>query len=116
MSSLVQQSQLQKELMDIEFLCLTQNQIAKDFCKVNSSFLDLFQTVTNFDELELQVQENLSRQLAIGERETLQLLYTIDFPEQKFLKLTQEKDFIKLLSQEIIYREAYKVWLRKNYS
>ncbi len=117
MSDLFHQSKLKQELMDMEFLRQTQIQIVKDFCKVNSSFNDGFKDeVRSLSELELQVTEQLSKQLELGQRETLQLLYTIDFPEQKFLEIVQRPDFLVELSQQIIYREAYKVWLRKNYS
>lgn len=117
MSGLIHQSELKQELMDIEFLRLTQIQVAKDFTKVNSLFLDGFKDeVHSLSELEMQVGEQLAKQLELGQRETLQLLYTIDFPEQKFLELTQKPNFLAVLAQQIIYREAYKVWLRKNYS
>jgi hypothetical protein len=51
-----------------------------------------------------------------GETRLLQLLYTIDLPEKEFLSLTTQADFLALLSQRILFREAYKVYLRKKFS
>jgi hypothetical protein len=51
-----------------------------------------------------------------GETRLLQLLYTIDFPEKEFLSLTTQADFLAQLSQRILFREAYKVYLRKKFS
>ena len=51
----------------------------------------------------------------MGETKWMQLLYTIDIPEQTFLSLTQEKDFIQLLSQAILKREAMKVFFRSKF-
>jgi hypothetical protein len=50
-----------------------------------------------------------------GETRLLQLLYTIDLSEKEFLSLTTEPDFLKLLSEKILFREAYKVFLRAKF-
>ena len=50
-----------------------------------------------------------------GERQTLQLLYRIDIPQQDFLALTADPAFIEKMSELIVKREAYKVYLRSRY-
>jgi hypothetical protein len=51
-----------------------------------------------------------------GETRLLQLLYTIDLTEKEFLSITMDRDFLKLLSEKILFREAYKVFLRDKFS
>ena len=51
-----------------------------------------------------------------GERQLLQLLYAVDVAESTFLKLTLQPDFLHQISEQILYREAYKIWLREKYS
>ncbi|MDA8648368.1 hypothetical protein N9L43_01015, partial [bacterium] len=48
----------------------------------------------------------------LGESQTLQLLYTIDIPQQQFLALTTDLHFLTKGAELIIKREAQKVHLR----
>ena len=51
-----------------------------------------------------------------GETRLLQLLYTIDLAEKEFLHITTNPNFVQLLSEKILFREAYKVFLRTKFS
>lgn len=70
--------------------------------------------------LQKRIEANIAQQLVElmkeGETRLLQLLYTIDLPENEFLHLTKEPDFLRLISQRILLREAYKVFLRRKFS
>ena len=100
----------------IEFILKTQQQINKDFAKFNLEFRESF-TLEPWtkEEIEVAIEENLVIIIKMGETKLMQLLYTIDIPEQTFLSLTQEKDFIQLLSQAILKREAMKVFFRSKF-
>lgn len=109
-------SQQQKTAYNEEFILKTQQQINKDFAKFNLEFRESF-TLEPWtkEEIEVALEENLAIIIKMGETKLMQLLYTIDIPEQTFLSLTQEKDFIQLLSQTILKREAMKVFFRSKF-
>ena len=109
-------SQQQKTAYNEEFILKTQQQINKDFAKFNLEFRESF-TLEPWtkEEIEVAIEENLVIIIKMGETKLMQLLYTIDIPEQTFLSLTQEKDFIQLLSQAILKREAMKVFFRSKF-
>jgi hypothetical protein len=73
------------------------------------------------NNLEYAVDKNgnafiLTEVMKEGETRLLQLLYTIDISEKQFLEITTEHNFIQLLAEKILFREAYKVFLRAKYS
>jgi hypothetical protein len=109
-------SQLETEFTDPEFVLKTQRQIVKDFYPSGIRFGAEFEIET-FSYLEIidLVSEKLGELMTLGERQTLQLLYQIDIPQQDFLALTTDPDFITKMSELIIKREAYKVYLRGRY-
>ena len=109
-------SQQQKTAYNEEFILKTQQQINKDFAKFNLEFRESF-TLEPWtkEEIEVAIEENLVISIKMGETKLMQLLYTIDIPEQTFLSLTQENDFIQLLSQAILKREAMKVFFRSKF-
>lgn len=101
---------------DNEFVIQTQKQISKDFIKFGYSF------PTEFEEkawskiaIEEAIQEILLEIVKHNDSKLLPLIYTIDIPEEKFLKLTLTDNFIIRLSEEILKREALKVHFRRNY-
>ena len=65
--------------------------------------------------IELAIQEVITEIVKHGESKLLPLIYTIDITEHRFLKMTQESDFIIRLSEEILKREALKVHIRRSY-
>lgn len=100
-----------------EFVLKTQHQIAKDFAKFNLFFSNSFE----IEQLSKEEIEQLIAQLLVdimkqGETRLLQLLYTIDLEENEFLHITSDPNFVQLLSEKILLREAYKVFLRTKFS
>lgn len=110
------ENQLLAQFSDDEFVLQTQKQIAKDFGKFGYEFPLNFETSSwNKEEIESEIQEKLIEISKHGESKLLALIYTIDIAEDKFLKLTLQNDFIIRLAEEIVKREALKVYLRKHY-
>lgn len=109
-------SQLETEFNNPEFVLKTQRQIVKDFYPSGIRFGAQFE-IEAFSYLEIRdkVSEKLSELMTLGETQTLQLLYQIDIPQQDFLALTTDPEFISKMSELIIKREAYKVYLRSMY-
>jgi len=105
-----------KTLSNEEFVLKTQQQIHKDFAKFNLEFREnfIFDLWTK-EEIELAIQENLAIIIKFGETKLMQLLYTIDIPEEQFLRLTQEQNFLPLLAEAILKREALKVFFRSKF-
>jgi hypothetical protein len=117
MNELSEFQALQQSLNDSDFVLKTQEQIAKDFGKFNLFFPEEFTTTALSKEtIESFVSERIADLMQEGETRLLQLLYTIDLPEKEFLSLTTQADFLAQLSQRILFREAYKVYLRKKFS
>jgi hypothetical protein len=99
------------------FVLKTQQQITKDFAKFNLYFSNSFENeVTTKDEIERLIGQLLVDLMKQGETRLLQLLYTIDLSEKEFLHITTNPNFIQLLSEKILFREAYKVFLRSKFS
>lgn len=102
---------------DDNALLLLQKQIAKDFAVSQVDFPESFSLeVFSLDNLQAIVQEKLVQIMAKGERQTLQLLYTIDLPEKKFLSILQNEDVAKSLCYLILEREAQKIYFRLKFS
>ena len=101
---------------DTDFVLKTQQQLIKDFEKFNLSFEPLFHhRALTKDEIVQHIAENLIELMKEGEARLLQLMYTIDVSEKEFLSLTTNPNFIQLLSEKILFREAYKVFLRTKF-
>jgi len=108
---------LQQFFNNAEFVLKTQQQISKDFAKFNLTFPEKFEERPyTKEDIELLIADHLAEILKFGETRLLQLLYTIDIPEKQFLQLTQNQNFIQILSQKILEREALKVFLRMKFS
>lgn len=117
MSDLRTYDQLNAYFNNQQFVLKTQQQIAKDFAKFNLYFSDLFENKPiSKDEIERLISQLLVDLMKQGETRLLQLLYTIDLSEKEFLHITTDPNFIQLLSEKILFREAYKVFLRTKFS
>lgn len=116
MDELHRWDKLQVLLSETDFVAQTQEQIAKDFSKF-SLYLsnDTENRTYSIAELKDVVATLLTEIMRQGEARLLQLLYTIDIPEKEFLNLIDTPDFLNKLSEKIILREAYKVYLRTMY-
>lgn len=100
-----------------EFVVKTQCQLAKDFGQYHLTFPENFSTEAySKAEIITFIEENILAILEEGETRLLQLLYTIDLSEKTFLTLTQDPDFIALIANKILEREAYKVYLKSVFS
>lgn len=109
-------SQLETQFTDPDFVLKTQRQIAKDFGTSGIDFNSEFSAnPLSYLELIDTVGEKLGELMILGETQTLQLLYQIDIPQQDFLALTTDAEFIQKMSALIVRREAYKVYLRSVY-
>jgi|TARA_B110000879_G_scaffold24208_2_gene32153 hypothetical protein len=109
-------SQLETEFKSSDFVLKTQHQIAKDFGTSGIEFTTAFFTAPlSYLELINSVGEKLGQIMTLGETQTLQLLYRIDIPQQDFLALATDTEFIQKMSILIIRREAYKIYLRSVY-
>lgn len=96
---------------------LLQQQIQKDFSRVQENFPDDFQErVYAISELYQLIKEKMTLFLEQGERQTLQLLYTIDIPEKQFLACIHQADFLDEIVRLIIQREAQKIYFRIKFS
>lgn len=117
MEELKNYSDLQSHFDNAAFVLKTQQQIAKDFAKFNLFFPEKFEeTPFTKVEIEQQIANLLAEIMREGETRLLQLLYTIDLSEKEFLHLTTQPDFLTELSRKILFREAYKVFLRSKFS
>jgi hypothetical protein len=117
MNDLITSAELQSYFNNEEFVLKTQQQIAKDFAKFNLFFSDNFETIAlSKAEIEHQIGPLLVDLMKEGETRLLQLLYTVDLSEKKFLAITTDPDFVQKLSEMILHREAYKVFLRYKFS
>ncbi|MES2798651.1 MAG: hypothetical protein V4638_01425 [Bacteroidota bacterium] len=111
-------SSLQKTTEDLlsseEFVLKTQQQIAKDFAKFNLFFEDSFVLVakSSAEEIVGNIENHLADILHSDATKMMQLLYTIDISEKEFKDLLGDPEFQKKLAEKILFREAYKVYLR----
>lgn len=116
MKHFLAQTELEQELKSVDFVLATLRQITKDFGMSGIDFTDSFaENPLPYDALSEILEDQLSRVMQLGERTLLQLLYQIDIPQHEFLALTTEPDFLPRLSNLIIRREAYKVFLRQKF-
>ncbi len=117
MNDLITYSELQSCFDNEDFVLKTQQQIAKDFAKLNLFFSENFETeALTKEEIEHQIGPLIIDLMKEGETRLLQLLYTIDLSEKQFLSITTDPEFIQKLSEKILFREAYKVFLRTKFS
>jgi hypothetical protein len=109
-------TELKNQFQSAEFVLKTQRQIAKDFYASGIQFTAEFE-VSSLDYTSIceHVGDKVNELMKLGETQFMQLLYQIDIPQQDFLALTEDPDFIPKMSELIIKREAYKVYLRSKY-
>lgn len=116
MDGLQHRDTLHDLLGETNFVLQTQAQIAKDFAKFNLYLPDDAEMRSySLEELLDVVGKLMAEIMQHGERRLLQLLYTIDIPEKDFLSLIGTNDFLNKLSEKVILREAFKVYLRTKY-
>lgn len=99
-----------------DFALKTQQQIEKDFYASGAEFEAGFtSTAWSYDEIFAAVQQQLTNIMSRGETQFLQLLYQIDIPQNQFLESIGKSDFSNQITELIIRREAFKVYLRSKF-
>ncbi|PWL32407.1 MAG: hypothetical protein DCO96_02370 [Fluviicola sp. XM-24bin1] len=117
MSYQLTEQQFLEHFQNADFVLKTQEQIAKDFERLGyETPKSLREKAFSYDELVDIVADLLIDVVKLGESQTLQLLYTIDIPQSKFLALTTDLHFVTKGAELIIKREAQKVYLRSQLS
>ena len=61
------------------------------------------------------IEQKLAELLQFGEQTLLNYLYQVDIPEKQFALLLNDNLFLPKMSEIILKREAYKVYLRSKY-
>ena len=97
-----------------EFIENTISQLIKDFnrCGLEVDF-GLNAILPIKEELTNKIA---SRLIQLSATELQQFIYTVDIQENKFLNAITMNDDFKTLANEILKREALKVFIRSNYS
>jgi hypothetical protein len=105
---------INESLTNFDFIEKTITQLIKDF---NRSGLEV-----DFElNAILPINEELTNQIALiliklSATDLQQFIYTVDLQEKKFLNAVTINDDFKTLANEILKREALKVFIRSNYS
>jgi hypothetical protein len=98
------------------FVLKTQAQLVRDFAKFNLFFDPDYETFPHTkQQLQAAIELNMVQLMKEGEQRFLQLLYTIDIPENEFLLLIPDPNFLSLLSEKILMREALKVFMKEKF-
>ena len=117
MKTALSQQQLLQEFESGQFILKTQKQIAKDFGQFSIDFsADFLNLPLTMSEILLKVEEKVAELMKESEQRFLQYLYLVDIPEISFLTLTTDPEFLPKMSELILKREAYKIYLRNRYS
>lgn len=116
MNIFLSSTQIIDEFQSADFVLKTQKQIAKDFTQFavecDSDFLN---NVFSYDSILLEIQERMTELMKYGEQTFLHYLYQVDIPEVEFINLLNDALFLPKMSELILKREAYKVYLRSKY-
>ena len=114
---LLSKESLALQLSETEFVLKTQRQIVKDFGTQGVDFpLEFQHSVVSVDQLLHAISQQTKTLESSNPTALSQLLYQIDVPESILADLTQTDDFHLQLSEVILRREAYKVFLRQKFS
>ena len=117
MNDLASYSELDAYFDNASFILKTQQQLSKDFAKFNLDFPENFDSEAyKKEEIEELISVRITDLMKEGETRLLQLLYTVDLSENQFLHLTTQPDFITKIAEKILFREAYKVFLRAKFT
>jgi len=116
MRTALSKQQVITEFQSSEFVLKTQQQIAKDLAQFSIKFNSGFLTNTLFyEDILIELESKLAELMRVGETQFMQYLYQVDLPEKEFLNLLNDSNFLQKISELILRREAYKVYLRAKY-
>ena len=106
-----------KALQSKDFVLATQRQLIKDFASANTLFPDNFNSIPyEVNQLIIEISARLKSIENLSSSYLSQLLYRIDIPESALPDLMDSDDFYTNLAQLVLKREAYKVFLRSQFS
>lgn len=110
----IHQQQVGLALQSSDFVRKTIEQIEKDFrmCGIDYSFISKDENLVAA-ELTLSVQAAIDR---LSNTELQQFIYIIDLKEKDFLDAVIQEDNGLQLAQRIVFREAFKVYLKAKFS
>ena len=109
-------SQVLTEFQSTEFILKTQIQIAKDLSQFSIDFdVNFSKNALFYDDILLELEGKLTELMKSSEQRFLQYLYQVDLAENEFLRLLNDPKFLPKISELILKREAYKVYLRSKY-
>ena len=116
MDSFLSKNQVVEEFQSAEFVLKTQKQIAKDFTQFAIECdTDFLTNAFSYDSILLEIQDRMAELMKYGEQTFLHYLYQVDIPEIEFINLLNDSLFLPKMSELILKREAYKVYLRSKY-
>ena len=116
MKTALSKQQVLTEFQSSEFILKTQQQITKDLAQFSIEFNSGFLSNTLFyEDILLELESKLAELMKVGETQFMQYLYQVDLPEKEFLNLLNDSNFLQKISELILRREAYKVYLRAKY-
>ena len=102
------------ELQNNSFVEMTIAQITKDFARISVDFnFEKDKKIELKKQLIAEVEKTISNLTSI---ELQQFIYLIDLKETDLHSASNHENFLEILSEKILYREAYKVFLCKYYS
>ncbi|MCO4813758.1 MAG: hypothetical protein KC454_03540 [Flavobacteriales bacterium] len=108
--------QLLTQFESADFVLKTQVQVSKDFNQFSIDFTEKFNsTALSLEDILLIIEQKLAELLQFGEQTLLNYLYQVDIPEKQFVLLLNDNLFLPKMSEIILKREAYKVYLRSKY-
>ena len=108
--------QLLTQFESDDFVLKTQIQVSKDFNQFSIDFPSNFvSTSWQLEDILLIIEEKIAELLQLGEQTLLNYLYQVDIPEKQFVLLLNDNLFLPKMSEIILKREAYKVYLRSKY-
>ena len=116
MTDFLSTAQLKSELKHEGFVLKTQQQIAKDFAQSGIDFGPAFSAEPlSLEDILNSVEIHVHALIKLGEPKLLQLLYQVDIPQSQFLSLVGNSSFVEEISNLILRREAFKVYLRSKF-
>lgn len=116
MDQLLTRSELKTQFQIADFVLKTQQQIYKDFTSSGQEISDLLnESELTSNEINDIVSQALADVMRFDESVLLQLVYQIDIPQKQFLDAMSDDSPVNTLSDLIVRREAFKVYLRSKY-
>ncbi len=116
MKYLLAKDQITTSWKDGDFALKTQRQLSKDLQMTGFEVRpSLSNRVLPYEELHSLMKELIFKAIQKSDESLFQLMYQVDLPEDFFVGLLDDSEFADALSDILIRREAYKVFLRSRF-